>query len=50
MLDIQRELAKAVKHYWKTRAAQSKRQGRASGIKPRFVIRPACAFYWSSVV
>ncbi len=33
MLDIQRELAKAVKHYWKTRAAQSKRQGRASGIK-----------------
>jgi hypothetical protein len=33
MLDIQGELAKAVKHFWKTRSAQSKKQGSASGVK-----------------
>lgn len=33
MLDIQGELAKAVKHFWRTRASQSKRQGSASGVK-----------------
>lgn len=33
MLDIDKELAKAVKHFWKTRAGQKKRQGGASGVK-----------------
>lgn len=33
MLDTQGELAKAVKHFWKTRSAQSKRQGSESGVK-----------------
>lgn len=33
MLDIQRELASAVKHYWKTRALQAKRQGSSNGVK-----------------
>lgn len=33
MLDIEQELAKAVKHYWKTRSGQKVRQGGASGVK-----------------
>jgi hypothetical protein len=33
MLDIDKELAKAVKHYWKTRAGQKQRQGGKSGVK-----------------
>jgi hypothetical protein len=33
MLDVQIELAKAVKHFWKTRADQKKRQGSGSGLK-----------------
>jgi len=33
MLDPGRELAKAVKHFWSTRANQQARQGSASGIK-----------------
>lgn len=33
MLDIEQELAKAVKHYWKTRGGQKVRQGGASGVK-----------------
>lgn len=33
MLDTQGELSKAVRHFWKMRAAQSKRQGGASGVK-----------------
>jgi len=33
MLDVQIELAKAVKHFWKTRADQKKRQGSGSGMK-----------------
>jgi hypothetical protein len=33
MLDIQQELADAVRHFWRTRAAQSHRQGRASGVR-----------------
>lgn len=33
MLDIDKELAKAVKYYWTTRAGQKKRQGGKSGVK-----------------
>jgi hypothetical protein len=33
MLDVQKELAKAVKHFWKTRANQKTNQGVASGVK-----------------
>jgi hypothetical protein len=33
MLDIDKELAKAVKHFWKTRAGQKQRQGGKSGVK-----------------
>lgn len=33
MLDIDKELAKAVKYYWKTRAGQKQRQGGESGVK-----------------
>ena len=33
MLDIDKELAKAVKHYWKTRAGQKQRQAGKSGVK-----------------
>jgi hypothetical protein len=33
MLDTQSELARAIKHFWRTRAAQSKRQGGESGIR-----------------
>lgn len=33
MLDTHGELAQAVRHFWKMRAAQSKRQGGASGVK-----------------
>ena len=33
MLDVQKELAKAVKHFWKTRANQQARQGGRSGVK-----------------
>jgi hypothetical protein len=33
MLDTQAELSKAVRHFWKMRAAQSKRQGGASGVR-----------------
>ena len=33
MLDPGRELAKAVKHFWSTRANQQARQGSASGVK-----------------
>lgn len=33
MLDIDKELAKAVKHYWKTRAGQKQRQGGKTGMK-----------------
>ena len=33
MLDVHLELAKAVKHFWKTRASQSKRQGSATGTR-----------------
>ena len=33
MLDIDKELAKAVKHFWKTRAGQKQRQGGESGLK-----------------
>lgn len=33
MLDIQRELASAVKQYWKTRAHQAQRQGSRTGVK-----------------
>ena len=31
MLDVQKELAKAVKHFWKTRANQKTKQGGGSG-------------------
>ncbi|NWG31334.1 MAG: restriction endonuclease [Rhodocyclaceae bacterium] len=33
MIDIEQELAKAVRHFWKTRKAQQERQGRSSGRK-----------------
>lgn len=33
MLDVNIELAGAVKHFWKTRAAQSKRQGSITGLR-----------------
>jgi hypothetical protein len=33
MRDVQGELAKAVMHFWKTRSAQSRRQGTVSGVK-----------------
>lgn len=33
MLDVQKELAKAVKHFWKTRADQRAKQGGGSGMK-----------------
>lgn len=33
MLDVDKELARAVKHYWKTRAGQQQRQGSKSGVK-----------------
>lgn len=33
MLDIEQELAKAIKYYWKTRSGQKVRQGGASGLK-----------------
>lgn len=33
MLDVQKELAKAVKHFWKTRANQQAKQGSGSGVK-----------------
>lgn len=33
MIDIEKELAKAVKYFWKTRAEQQKRQGQTSGRK-----------------
>jgi len=33
MLDIEKELAKAIKHYWKTRTSQQTRQGGTFGVK-----------------
>jgi hypothetical protein len=33
MMDVEKRLAKAVKHFWQTRTAQHKRQGGLSGIK-----------------
>jgi hypothetical protein len=33
MIDIEKQLAKAVKHFWKTREAQKVRQGSSSGKK-----------------
>lgn len=33
MIDVEKELAKAVRHFWKTRQAQLERQGRATGRK-----------------
>lgn len=33
MLEIEKELAKAIKHYWETRTGQKTRQGGTSGVK-----------------
>jgi Restriction endonuclease XhoI len=33
MLDVQKELGKAVKHFWNTRASQKTRQGSGTGLK-----------------
>ena len=33
MIDVEKELAKAVRHFWKTRSSQHRKQGSATGRK-----------------